>query len=91
MNRPKYKTGEEIMLQDEILLEGYEGIVELIVTEEDEDWDNYWHEHGEGLMIKSPYYGRIFANFDADELEFVKRAPEKFQKLQKVGQDIDSD
>ena len=75
MSKPKYRSGDEIVLHDQVLFEGKDGIIELIVTTNDDDWDSYWHEQGEGVMVKCEGFGRIFVPFDDEGLELKHRAP----------------
>ena len=71
---PKYSSGEKIDIGDLVRYDESEGTIELIVTPESPDWESYWHELGQGVMVKCPKYGRVFVPFDDEHLEFIKKA-----------------
>ena len=71
MSTAIYKSGLVIELKDHVIYDGSEGVIELIITADDDDWDSYWHKHGEGIMIKCPKYGRVYVPFDDEELDFA--------------------
>jgi signal peptidase I len=74
---PKYSSGEIILRGDRIRYNGENGEVDFIITEESPDWDSYWHDLGEGVMLKVPSFGSVYVPFLDGELEFISRFSEK--------------
>ena len=74
---PKYSSGEIIIRGDRIKYNGENGEVDFIITEESPDWDSYWHNLGEGVMLKVPSFGSVYVPFSDEELDFISRNPEK--------------
>ena len=70
---PKYKSGETIIIEDNVKYDGDDGIIEDIITEDNPDWGNYWNKLGTGVMVKCPKYGRVFVEFKNEDLVFVSR------------------
>jgi len=69
-----YLTGEEIKEGDSVFIGDWEGTVEQIVTEGCQNWEDFWkNETGEGVMLIGPKFGRMFNDFQDEDLIFVKR------------------
>lgn len=74
---PKYSISESIQSGDNIKYAGETGTVDLVITNKAEDWDTYWKELGEGVMLKVPSYKNVYVPFDDEDLEFVSRKETK--------------
>jgi hypothetical protein len=70
---PKYLTGEIILSGDRIKYDGEMGEVDFTITRESNDWDTYWNQLGEGVMIKVPSFGSVYVPFSDEDLEFISR------------------
>ena len=73
MDRPHYQSGEAICVGDIVKLGDHEGVVEEIITCQSDDWEQYWKNLGEGVMLKSPTFGRVYVELHDTELVFVRR------------------
>jgi uridine phosphorylase len=77
----RYKTGEEIKKDDQVVFHGSPGRIELVAsTLDDPEQDWYVREYGGGVMICNNVFGRVFIAANAanefEELAFVARASE---------------
>lgn len=70
---PKYSTGETIFSGDRIKYNGEMGEVDFIITRKSNDWNTYWKELGEGVMLKVPSFGSVYVPFSDEDLEFISR------------------
>jgi hypothetical protein len=70
---PTYCTGEPICQGDEVRIGEWDGIVESIITSHSPGWAEYWSEHGDGVMLIGPAFGRLFTKFHDEELVLVQR------------------
>ncbi len=71
---PAYPSGEEIIIGDKIKFSGEEGQVEFVVTANYPNWDTYWKDLGQGVMLAVPSFGSVYAPFNDGDLEFISRA-----------------
>jgi len=71
--KPTYLTGEPIEEGDSIRIGHLEGVVEEIITSSTKGWADYWQEFGEGVMLTSPAFGRIYTKYRDEDLVFVGR------------------
>ena len=55
------------------MIENWSGKVDFIVTTESPQWEEYWKDLGEGIMLEGPDFGRIFTKFNDLDVEFVGR------------------
>jgi hypothetical protein len=69
---PTYRTDEPIREGDRVRIGEWDGVVESIVTKESPAWEDYWHEQGEGVMLAGPAFGRLYTNFDDEDLVLVQ-------------------
>jgi len=72
-NKPTYQTGELILPGDEVLIGEWDGTVEFVITSASPDWNSYWKELGEGVMLKGEAFSTLYTRFDDDDLRFIKR------------------
>ncbi len=72
-NIPKYLTGQTVLSGDLIKYSGEDGVVDFVITNQSPDWDSYWNELGQGIMLKVPSFGSVYVPFEDEELEFVSR------------------
>ena len=71
---PTYATGQPIRVGDSVRIGQSDGVVESIITQESDDWADYWRDaSGEGVMLAGPAFGRMFAKFHDEDLIFVRR------------------
>lgn len=54
----------------------WDGTVETIVTSESAGWTNYWNEHGEGVILAGPAFGRLYTKFHDEDLILIRRKQE---------------
>lgn len=75
----KYSTGEEICLNDHVLIEHRRtsGVVEHII--ETEAQMREWNLDEQGVLIKSPAFGRVFWSIkhDNDPVIFLSRGKQQ--------------
>jgi hypothetical protein len=70
---PTYRTGEQIHEGDVVRIGAWDGMVESIITSESSGWADYWSEHGEGVMLTGPSFGRLYTKFHNEDLVLVRR------------------
>ena len=70
---PTYLTGESIREGDSVRAGPWDGVVEYIITSDSAGWADYWHEHGEGVMLVGPAFGRLYTKFHDEDLVLVGR------------------
>lgn len=69
-----YVSGEEIRSGDRVLYHGEPGQVEFVAKHGDAESAWYIEHCGEGCIILTPSFGRVFATKGDEDLEFVARA-----------------
>ena len=70
---PTYCSGEAIREGDVVRIGAWDGTVEAIVTSQSAGWADYWNEHGEGVMLTGPAFGRLYTEFHDEDLVLVRR------------------
>ena len=70
---PTYCSGESIHEGDTVRIGSLDGIVEAIITSQSPGWADYWSEHGEGVMLAGPVFGKLHAKFHDEDLVLVRR------------------
>jgi hypothetical protein len=70
---PTYRNAEPVRVGDIVQYCESEYVVETVMTKTNPEWSDYWQQQGEGVMLVGPAIGRVYANFDDDELIFVQR------------------
>jgi hypothetical protein len=73
---PTYRTGDPIREGDIVRIGQWDGVVESIITKESAGWADYWQEHGEGVMLTGPAFGRLYTSFNDEDLVLVQRKQE---------------
>jgi len=69
----KYLCGEIIQKGDHIKYDEENGIVDFIVTSDNPQWESYWKDLGEGVMLLLPTFGSLYVPTGDKELVFVSR------------------
>jgi len=70
----RYNDGQEINAGDFVKIDDqWDGVVEEIILESSEAWDDYWKDHGEGVMLTGEAFGRLFVGLIENELVLKRR------------------
>jgi hypothetical protein len=71
---PTYLSGEDIQAGDHILYHGESGQVEFVAFIGDADPNRWYAEQfGNGCMIVTPDFGRVFVTESNEDLQFLSR------------------
>lgn len=73
MDEPTYRTVDPVRQGDLVRIGEWDGVVEFLVTKGAAAWADYWVEHGEGVMLTGPAFGRLCTRFDDEDLVFIQR------------------
>jgi hypothetical protein len=71
--KPTYLNGEPVREGDSVRIGQWEGLVESIITSDSVDWEDYWQDRGEGVMLTGPAFGRLYTKFHDEDLVLLGR------------------
>jgi hypothetical protein len=79
MSEPKYSSGEPVRVGDMVQYRESDYVVESVMTRKNPEWSDFWEKQGEGAMLVGPALGRVYTEFNDEELIFIQRGKNEVQ------------